>query len=88
MIIFFSYENGVEQTHKAKIVFEKCDVDDLEILVFNSTILDTFTGKRIELPQYQQEYSKGSSRSLQRLITGVELYCKVGYVPKGIPYTV
>ena len=30
----FSYENGVEQTHKAKIVFEKCDVDDLEILVF------------------------------------------------------
>ena len=54
----FSYENGVEQTHKAKIVFEKCDVDDLEILVFNSTILDTFTGKRIELPQYQQDYSE------------------------------
>ena len=54
----FSYENGVEQTHKAKIVFEKCDVDDLEILVFNNTILDTFTGKRIELPQYQQEYSE------------------------------
>ena len=39
-------------------VFEKYDVDDLEILVFDSTILDTFTGKRIELPQYQQEYSK------------------------------
>ena len=54
----FSYENGVEQTHKAKIVFEKCDVDDLEILVFNSTILDAFTGKRIELPQYQQEYGE------------------------------
>ena len=54
----FSYENGVEQTHKAKIVFEKCDIDDLEILVFNSTILDTFTGKRIELPQYQQAYSE------------------------------
>ena len=54
----FSYENGVEQTYKAKIVFEKCDVDDLEILVFDSTILDTFTGKRIELPQYQQEYSE------------------------------
>jgi len=44
----FSYENGDEQPHKAKIVFE----------VFDSTILDTFTGKRIELPQYQQEYSK------------------------------
>ena len=25
----FSYENGVEQTHKAKIVFEKCDIDGL-----------------------------------------------------------
>ena len=54
----FSYENGDEQTHKAKIVFEKGDIDDLEILVFNSTILDTFTGKRIELPQYQQESSE------------------------------
>ena len=54
----FSYENGDEQPHKAKIVFEKCDIDDLEILVFDSTILDTFTGKRIELPQYQQEYSE------------------------------
>ena len=54
----FSYDNSGEQTHKAKIVFEKCDVDDLEILVFDSTILDTFTGKRIELPQYQQEYSE------------------------------
>ena len=51
----FSYENGVEQTHKAKVVFEKCDIDDLEILVFNNTILDTFTGKSIELPQYQQD---------------------------------
>ena len=54
----FSYENGVEQTDKAKIVFEKCDIDGLEILVFNNTILDTFTGKSIELPQYQQEYSE------------------------------
>ena len=54
----FSYESGTEQTHKAQIVFEKCDVDDLEILVFNSTILDTFRGKRIELLQYQQDYSE------------------------------
>ena len=54
----FSYENGIEQTHKAQVVFETCDIDDLEILVFNSTILDTFTGKRIELPQYQQDYSE------------------------------
>ena len=54
----FSYENGVEQTHKAQVVFETCDIDDLEILVFNDTRLDTFRGKRIELPQYQQEYSE------------------------------
>ena len=54
----FSYENSGEQTHKAKIVFEKCDIDGLEILVFNNTILDTFPGKSIELPQYQQEYSE------------------------------
>ena len=52
----FSYENGVEQTHQ--VVFETCDIDFFEILVFNNTILDTFTGKRIELPQYQQEYSE------------------------------
>ncbi len=52
----FSYENGIEQTHKAQVVFETCDIDFFEILVFNTTILDTFTGKRIELPQYQQDY--------------------------------
>ena len=23
----FSYENGVEQTHKAQLVFETCDID-------------------------------------------------------------
>ena len=54
----FSYENGTEQTHKAQVVFETCDIDFFEILVFNNTILDTFTGKRIELPQYQQDYSE------------------------------
>ena len=54
----FSYENGTEQTHKAQVVFETCDIDFFEILVFNTTILDTFTGKRIELPQYQQDYSE------------------------------
>lgn len=54
----FSYENGVEQTHKAQVVFETCDIDFFEILVFNNTILETFTGKRIELSQYQQDYSE------------------------------
>ena len=36
----FSYENGTEQTHKAQVVFETCDIDFFEILVFNNTILD------------------------------------------------
>ena len=77
----FSYENVVEQTHKAKIVFEKCDVDDLEILVFNSTILDTFTGKRIELPEYQQDYSESEFEVITETYNWVEskryCYCLV-----------
>ena len=84
----FSYENGTEQTHKAQVVFETCDIDFFEILVFNNTILDTFTGKRIELPQYQQEYGESELRSLRRPIIGDTLYFRVGYGPKEIPYTV
>ncbi len=26
----FSYENGIEQTHKAQVVFETCDIDFLK----------------------------------------------------------
>ena len=89
MTIFFSYENGVEQTHKAQVVFETCDIDDLEILVFNGTILDTFTGKRNwSYLSISRIIVKVSSRSLQRLITGAEQYSKGGYGPKGIHYTV
>ena len=54
----FCYENGVEQTHNAKIVFAQSHIHGLQILVFNNTLLDTFTGKSIELSQYQQEYSE------------------------------
>ena len=43
---------------RPRLYLKNVIIDDLEILVFNSTILDTFTGKRIELPQYQQEYSE------------------------------
>ena len=63
----FSYENGVEQTHKAQVVFETCDIAFFEILVFNNTILDTFTGKRIELPQYQQDYSESEFEVITEL---------------------
>mgnify|MGYP007077726931 CR=1 FL=1 len=27
LIIIFSYENGIEQTHKAQVVFETCDIE-------------------------------------------------------------
>lgn len=27
----FSYENGTEQTHKAQVVFEMCDIDFLKL---------------------------------------------------------
>jgi len=56
-IIKFFGEYPKYSLHDARVQ-KICDVDDLEILVFNSTILDTFTGKRIELSQYQQEYSE------------------------------
>ena len=82
----FSYENGIEQTHKAQVVFETCNIDFFEILVFNNTILDTFTGKRIELSH--RIIVKANLRSLQRPIIGDTLYSRVGYGPKGIPYTV
>ena len=39
-------------------MFETYDIDFFGILVFDNTILDTFTGKRIALFQYQQDYSE------------------------------
>ena len=84
----FSYDNSGEQTHKAKIVFEKCDVDDFEILVFDSTILDTFTGKKLSYLSINRSIVKVSLRSLQRPIIGAALYCKGGYGLKGSQFTV
>ena len=48
----FSYDENVERTHKAKIVFEQTDIDDVRILVFNSD----FQGECIDLETYQSRY--------------------------------
>ena len=84
----FSYENGIEQTHKAQVVFETCDMDDLEILVFNSTILDTFIGKRIELLQYQQEYSESEFEVITETYNWGRAVLQGWLWSEGIPYTV
>lgn len=52
----FSYDENVERTHKAKIVFEQTDIDDVRILVFNSRWLDDFQGECIDLETYQSRY--------------------------------
>ena len=52
----FSYDENVERTHKAKIVFEQTDIDDVRILVFNSRWLDHFQGECIDLETYQSRY--------------------------------
>ena len=52
----FSYDENVERTHKAQIVFEQTDIDDVRILVFNSRWLDDFQGECIDLETYQSRY--------------------------------
>ena len=52
----FSYDENVERTHKAKIVFEQTDIDDVRVLVFNSRWLDDFQGECIDLETYQSRY--------------------------------
>ena len=44
----FSYDEGAEHTHKAQIIFEQVDIDDVDVLVFSDTLLDDFQGKRID----------------------------------------
>jgi len=52
----FSYDENAERTHKAQIVFEQTDIDDVRILVFNSRWLDDFHGECIDLETYQSKY--------------------------------
>lgn len=52
----FSYDEGAEQTHKAQIVFEQTDIDDVRVLVFNDRWLDDFHGECIDLETYQNKY--------------------------------
>lgn len=52
----FSYDDDGEHTHKAKVIFEQVDVDDLNVLVFDSTLRDVFHGEQIDFDTYQQRY--------------------------------
>lgn len=52
----FSYTENTEQTHKAKIIFEHTDIDDIRVLVFNKRWLDDFQGECIDLETYQKKY--------------------------------
>ena len=47
LILYFDYifsytEDKSENTHKAKIIFEKVDIDDVDFLVFDDTIREKF----------------------------------------------
>ncbi len=52
----FSYDENVERTHKAQIIFEQVDIDDVRVLVFNNRWLDDFQGQCIDLETYQSKY--------------------------------
>lgn len=64
LILYFDYifsynEDESENTHKAKIIFEKVDIDDVDFLVFNDTIREKFSGAFIYLEEYQDKYRDG-----------------------------
>ena len=52
----FSYDENIERTHKAQIIFEQVDIDDVRVLVFNNRWLDDFQGQCINLETYQSKY--------------------------------
>ena len=84
----FSYENGVEQTHKAQVVFETCDIDFLKFscLIIQYLILSQV--KELSYLSISRSIVIVNLRSLQRPIIGDTLYSRVGYGLKGILYTV
>ena len=61
LILYFDYifsynEDKSENTHKAKIIFEKVDIDDVDFLVFDDIIREKFSGAFIYLEEYQDKY--------------------------------
>lgn len=59
LILYFDYifsygEMGVD-THKAKVIFENIEIDNVEFMVLSSTN-EKFRGKFIFLEEYQQLY--------------------------------
>ena len=61
LILYFDYifsynEDKSVNTHRAKIIFEKVDIDDVDFLVFDDTIREKFSGESIYLEEYQDKY--------------------------------
>ena len=62
LILYFDYifsynDDGTENIHKCKIIFEDTDIDDVDFLVFNDTLSDEeFKGRYIVLQEYIEKY--------------------------------
>ena len=83
LILYFDYifsynEDKSENTHKAKIIFEKVDIDDVDFLVFNDTIREKFSGAFIYLEEYQDKYRDGEFEVIVETYNWGELYFKDG----------
>ena len=83
----FSYNGKTEQTHKAKIIFEHTDIDDINVLVFNKRWLDDFQGKCIDLETYQKKYKNYEFEVIDESYNWGRLYIKAGFGYKRHPYT-
>ncbi|HFI0039065.1 TPA: hypothetical protein ACGOZY_001634 [Streptococcus suis] len=54
--LFYYTDNQTEQTHKATILFEQVDKEDVEFFVFEDTVTGDFSGTCIGLKEYQKKY--------------------------------
>lgn len=53
----FSYDDkGNESIHHARIIFEDVDEDFVHFLIFDDMIKERFSGKYVELEEYQEKY--------------------------------
>lgn len=55
--IFSHEEKEGENIHKARIIFNQIEVDDIDILVFNDILSKDFQGRYIDLRTYQNDYA-------------------------------
>lgn len=79
--IFYYNEDGAEDIHKAKVIFEKVDIDGVEILLFDNTINRRFSGTSIDLKEYQDKHKQSEFEVL------VETYNRFRAVLQGWLWT-